>query len=66
MVWIDDWQRYVADLAGFAETIGQQYAAGMPLNLFCHSMGGGIGAVVYLIGPFTVWLLLHRSWNLLR
>jgi len=34
MVWIDDWQRYVADLAGFAETIGQQYAAGMPLNLF--------------------------------
>ena len=40
MVWIDDWQRYVADLAGFAETIGQQYAAGMPLNLFCHSMGG--------------------------
>ena len=28
------------------ETIGQQYAAGMPLNLFCHSMGGGIGALV--------------------
>ena len=46
MVWIDDWQRYVADLAGFAETIGQQYAAGMPLNLFCHSMGGGIGAAL--------------------
>ena len=46
MVWIDDWRRYVADLAGFAETIGQQYAAGMPLNLFCHSMGGGIGALV--------------------
>ena len=33
MVWIDDWRRYVADLAGFAETIGQQYAAGMPLVL---------------------------------
>ena len=44
MVWIDDWQRYVADLAGFAETIGQQYAAGMPLNLFGPSMGAGIGA----------------------
>ena len=29
-------------------------------------LGGGIGAVIYLIGPFTVWLLLHRSWNLLR
>ncbi|PWG67022.1 alpha/beta fold hydrolase [Bifidobacterium callitrichidarum] len=46
MVWIDDWRRYVVDLAAFAQTIGQQYAAGMPLNLFCHSMGGGIGAAV--------------------
>ncbi|WP_043166696.1 alpha/beta fold hydrolase [Bifidobacterium callitrichos] len=44
LVWIDDWHRYVADLAGFARTIGQQYAAGEPINLFCHSMGGGIGA----------------------
>ena len=35
-----------AVLAGVAEAIGQQYAAGMPLNLFCHSMGGGIGAAV--------------------
>ena len=33
-------------ISHFAETIGQQYAAGMPLNLFCHSMGGGIGALV--------------------
>ena len=33
-------------ISHFAETIGQQYAAGMPLNLFCHSMGGGIGAAV--------------------
>ena len=46
MVWIDDWKRYVADLAGFAQTVGQRYAAGMPINLFCHSMGGGIGAAV--------------------
>ena len=45
-VWIDDWRRYVADLAGFSETIGQQYAAGQPLYLYCHSMGGGIGAAV--------------------
>ena len=36
-------------------------------NLFLLAvLGGGIGAVIYLIGPFTVWLLLHRSWNLLR
>lgn len=46
MVWIDDWHRYVADLAGFAQEIGQRYANGMPLDLFCHSMGGGIGAAV--------------------
>ncbi|MBT1162596.1 alpha/beta fold hydrolase [Bifidobacterium sp. SO1] len=46
LVWIDDWHRYVADLAKFADTIGKQYADGQPLNLFCHSMGGGIGAAV--------------------
>ncbi|NMN00845.1 alpha/beta hydrolase [Bifidobacterium sp. DSM 109958] len=46
LVWIDDWRRYVADLAAFAETVGQQYAGGMPINLFAHSMGGGIGAAV--------------------
>ncbi|NMM94712.1 alpha/beta fold hydrolase [Bifidobacterium oedipodis] len=46
MVWIDDWQRYVVDLAAFASSVGQQYAGGMPLNLFCHSMGGGIGAAL--------------------
>lgn len=46
MVWIDDWRRYVVDLAAFSQTIGQQYAAGLPINLFCHSMGGGIGAAV--------------------
>ncbi|OZG61459.1 lysophospholipase [Bifidobacterium lemurum] len=46
LVWIDDWRRYVADLAGFAQTIGRSYADGQPLNLYCHSMGGGIGAAV--------------------
>ncbi|MBW3094395.1 alpha/beta fold hydrolase [Bifidobacterium sp. 64T4] len=45
-VWIDDWRRYVADLAGFAETVGRQYADGHPLYLYSHSMGGGIGAAV--------------------
>ena len=43
LVWIDDWRRYVADLAKFSDTVGKQYADGMPLNLFCHSMGGAIG-----------------------
>ena len=46
LVWIDDWRRYVADFAGFAASVGQRYANGAPLNLFCHSMGGGIGAAV--------------------
>ena len=45
-VWIDDLRRYAADLAGFAETVGQEYANGQPLYLYCHSMGGGIGAAV--------------------
>lgn len=46
LVWIDDWKRYVADSAKFASTIALQYADGRPLNLFSHSMGGGIGAAV--------------------
>lgn len=46
LVWIDDWRRYVADLALFARTIGRQYAVGRPLSLFAHSMGGGIGAAL--------------------
>ena len=41
-------------------------AAAVLLSAAQLILGGGIGAVVYLIGPFTVWLLLHRSWNLLR
>ena len=46
LVWIDDWRRYVADFAAFADTVGREYACGEPLNLYCHSMGGGIGAAV--------------------
>ena len=50
-MWIDDWRRYVADLAKFAETVGKDYADGRPLNLYCHSMGGGIGASVLETHP---------------
>ncbi|RBP97805.1 lysophospholipase [Bifidobacterium aemilianum] len=46
LVWIDDWRRYVADLAKFSSTIGQQYADESPLYLYAHSMGGGIGAAL--------------------
>ena len=41
-------------------------AAAVLLSAAQLILGGGIGAVIYLIGPFTAWLLLHRSWNLLR
>ena len=30
VVWIDDWRRYVADLAKFAETVGLRYAGDPP------------------------------------
>lgn len=46
LVWIDDWRRYVADFATFASTVGREYAMGRTLDLYCHSMGGGIGAAV--------------------
>ncbi|WEV64000.1 alpha/beta hydrolase [Bifidobacterium sp. ESL0732] len=44
LVWIDDWRRYVADLAKFSQTVGRQYAGDQPMHLYSHSMGGGIGA----------------------
>lgn len=46
LVWIDDWRRYVADLAKFSQTIGRQYAGDQPMHLYSHSMGGGIGAAM--------------------
>ena len=46
LVWIDDWRRYVADFATFAQTVGREAADGGPMYLYCHSMGGGIGAAV--------------------
>ena len=46
LVWIDDYRRYVDDLALFAQTIGRRYAGTHPLNLFAHSMGAGIGLAV--------------------
>ncbi|MBT1177716.1 alpha/beta fold hydrolase [Bifidobacterium callimiconis] len=46
LVWIDDWHRYVDDLAKFCSTIGQDYAIEEPLYLYGHSMGGGIAAAL--------------------
>lgn len=46
LVWIDDWRRYVADFATFAQTVGREVAGDGPMYLYCHSMGGGIGAAV--------------------
>lgn len=45
-IYIDDWRRYIADYAKFADTIGRQYAQGCRLSLFSHSMGGGIAAAM--------------------
>jgi lysophospholipase len=46
LVWIDDWRRYVADLAQFSQTVGREYADDQPMCLYAHSMGGGIGAAL--------------------
>ena len=42
VIWIDDWRRYVLDLAKFTREVVQPHTAGA-LGLFAHSMGGGIG-----------------------
>ena len=46
LVWIDDWRRYVADMAKFSQTVAKPYADGQPLFIFGHSMGGGIAAAL--------------------
>lgn len=44
LVWVDNWERYVADLAGFCTQVAQTYAGEHPLYLYAHSMGAAIGA----------------------
>ena len=46
LVWIDDWRRYVADMAKFSQTVAKPFADGQPLFIFGHSMGGGIAAAL--------------------
>ncbi|WP_052400133.1 alpha/beta fold hydrolase [Bifidobacterium bombi] len=57
LVWIDDWHRYVADLAKFAQSIGVAAAGEQPLYLYAHSMGAVIGSVVMEEYPD----LFHRA-----
>lgn len=45
VIWIDDWRRYVVDLAKFAQEVVRPQTSG-DLYLFAHSMGGGIGISV--------------------
>lgn len=46
IVYIDDWRRYVADLAKFTKEVGGAYARGGRPTLFAHSMGAGIAAAM--------------------
>ena len=54
LVWIDDWRRYVADLAAFCADVVQGYADGRPVCLFAHSMGGAIGAALLERYPTSI------------
>lgn len=44
LVHIDDYEQYLTDLACFAEKIVRKENEKLPLYLYGHSMGGGIGA----------------------
>ncbi|MCC8046663.1 MAG: alpha/beta hydrolase [Clostridiales bacterium] len=46
LVHIDSWKRYVADLKFVARAAKKYYNKPLPLFLFAHSMGGGIGAAL--------------------
>ena len=41
-------------------------AAAAVLTVMQLILGGGVGALVYLLGPLAAWLMLRRSWSLLR
>ena len=40
--------------------------AAVLLSVMQLLLGGGAGALIYLLGPFTAWLLLCSGWGLLR
>ena len=44
VVHINDFESYVMDLKHLVETVVRSKADGLPLYLYCHSMGGCIGA----------------------
>ena len=41
-------------------------AAAVLLTALQLVLGGGVSALIYLLGPFTAWLLLRSGWSLLR
>ena len=41
-------------------------AAAVLLTALQLILGGGVSALIYLLGPFTAWLLLRSGWGLLR
>ena len=41
-------------------------AAAAVLTVMQLILGGGVGALVYILGPLAAWLMLRRSWSLLR
>ena len=41
-------------------------AAAVLLTALQLVLGGGVSALIYLLGPFTAWLLLRSGWGLLR
>ncbi len=46
LVHTDSWQRYVKDLSFAAHAAKKHWTRDLPLYLFAHSMGGGVGAAL--------------------
>ncbi|MCD7765157.1 MAG: alpha/beta hydrolase [Lachnospiraceae bacterium] len=46
LVYTDSWQRYVDDLKFVALSARSHWSKDLPLFLFAHSMGGGVGAAL--------------------
>lgn len=50
LVHVDTWKRYVHDLLALSHAIREEYPE-LPLSLYAHSMGGGIGACAAAFEP---------------
>ena len=59
-------EKYQQEMAAWQAYQDSLAAAAAVLTVMQLILGGGVGALVYILGPLAAWLMLRRSWSLLR